>query len=64
MTEGELYDEAAVILSKELFSKQDIKDLDRIIGSMFAISKDSMAGRGLAETVELIRMDPSQQAGY
>ena len=64
MTEGELYDEAVVILSKELFSKQDIKDLDRIIEAMFAISEDSSAGIGLAETVELIRMDPSRQAGY
>ena len=59
MSERELYEEAAVLLDKDPLSKKDIKDLDRIIELMFEISEFSSAGRGLAETVELIRMTPA-----
>lgn len=59
MSERELYEEAAVLLDKDPLSKKDIKDLDRIIDLMLEISEFSPAGRGLAETVELIRMSPA-----
>jgi hypothetical protein len=61
MDEFSLYDEALNILDKDVLTQADFVELDRIIEDMVEVAEEESAWRGLAEVVELARMDPTNQ---
>ena len=61
MDEFSLYDDALNILDKDVLTQADFVELDRIIEDMVEVAEEGSAWRGLAEVVELARMDPTNQ---
>jgi hypothetical protein len=61
MDEFSLYDDALNILDKDVLTQADFVELDRIIEDMVEVAEEESAWRGLAEVVELARMDPTNQ---